>query len=347
MAFRKGFFTSTSWTVNEDGFAIGNNAEGSDFLAKFLALAVGNGVPYLPSSNLQCTADSGMNMTVGAGFGVKHDTDGGAYMAWETTDLTISFTSSTSEQTFYISARLDLANNEFTGSHFAKYTTFDADTDLCVAKIVIPANAVAITNAMITDYRGNYTYCGYITDKREELDALIADLQEQIATIIGGGMPDHASTHAAAGDDPIDIDACNGVQYVSQTLTDGEQSQVRTNISAAKAVSGVLDAIEAAVVINAQTDSYTITLADVGKDVWITKSTATTLTIPPQSSVAFVDKSYFFVTRGGAGALTIAGGAGVTVNAAGARLKVAEQYGTVMFRRTAENVWVGTGAMSA
>lgn len=44
-------------------------------------------------------------------------------------------------------------------------------------EIVIPANAVAITNAMITDYRGNYTYCGYITDKQEELDALIVDLQ--------------------------------------------------------------------------------------------------------------------------------------------------------------------------
>lgn len=235
MAFRKGFFTSTTWTVNGDGFAVGNNAEGSDFFAKIIGIAVGNGVPYLPSSNLQCTVSSGMNMTVGAGYGFKVDANGGAYMAWETTDATISFTTSASEQTFYISARLDLASNEFTGSKYDKYTTFVAATDLCVAKIVIPANAIAITNAMITDLRGNYTYCGYITDKREELDALIVDLQEQIANIIGGGMPDHASTHAATGDDPIDIDACNGVMYTEQTLSAGEKTQVLSNIGAAAA----------------------------------------------------------------------------------------------------------------
>lgn len=196
--FRSGFFTSDSWTINGDGFAIGNKAEGSDFLAKIVSVAVTDGVPYLPTSNLQVTATTGMILSVGAGFGFK---DG--YMAWETADTTITCTSSASDQTLYISARLDTTTGEFTGSKVDKYTTFVAATDICFAIVVIPANAVTITSAMITDVRGNATYCGYITDQREYLETLTAWLQNEIANVIAGGMPDHASTHAAAGDDPI------------------------------------------------------------------------------------------------------------------------------------------------
>ena len=196
--FRSGFFTSTSWTINEDGFAIGNKAEGSDFFAKIVSTMVPDGVPYLPTSNLQILATTGMILSVGAGFGFK---DG--YLAWETADTTITCTSSASEQTLYISARLDTTTGEFTGDKVDKYTTFVAETDLCFAVVVIPANAVTITNAMITDVRSNATYCGLITDQREYLETLILEIQTQLSNVIGGGMPDHASTHAPSGDDEL------------------------------------------------------------------------------------------------------------------------------------------------
>ena len=195
---RKGFFTSDSWTINGDGFVIGNNAEGSDFLAKMLALSVSNGVPYLPSSNLRVQATTGMILSVGAGLAMKN-----GYMAWETTNASITCTSSESEQTLYISHRFDLGNNEITGDSVDKYTTFDPVTDLCYAIVVIPANAVTITDAMIADVRSQAAYCGYITDQREYLEDLIAEIQEQLSNVIGGGMPDHASTHATGGDDPL------------------------------------------------------------------------------------------------------------------------------------------------
>ena len=194
---RKGFFTSDSWTINGDGFAIGNNAEGSDFLAKMLALSVSNGIPYRPSSNLRVQATTGMILSVGAGLAMKN-----GYMAWETTNASITCTSSESEQTLYISHRFDLGNNEITGDSVDKYTTFDPVTDLCYAIVVIPANAVTITDAMIADVRSQAAYCGYITDQREYLETLISEIQHELTNVIGGGMPDHASTHAAAGDDP-------------------------------------------------------------------------------------------------------------------------------------------------
>ncbi|MEA4869893.1 MAG: hypothetical protein VB062_04565 [Christensenella sp.] len=333
--FKSEPFTSSTFTVSEDGFPVGNRPVYSDSDRHFRKMCLSDGVPYSPPTNLAVSAVGGMDVSVAAGDLIKNGAHG-----WLTASKTISLTTSTSDQVIYIGVRLAADDAYFVGDDVAAYTTFVEATDLALARIDIPANSTAITAGMLTDLRGNRAYCGYNTDLRTQAE-------EALSAIEGTGIVPHAGDHEAGGSDPIDIDACNGVQYVSQTLTSEEQTQVRTNISAAKAVSGVLDAIEAAVVINPKTDSYTVALSDVGKDIWITKATAATLTIPLQSSVAFVDKSYFFVTRGGAGSLTIAGASGVTVNSAGSRLKIAEQYGTVMVRRTAENVWLVTGSTSA
>lgn len=339
--FRKGFLTSTSWTVNGDGFAVGNNAEGADFLAKILYTCLGDGAAGVTTTGFQVVKKTGLTCTVKPFFVAKS-----GYFAWDTAETDITLTSSTSEQVIYVGVRLDLPNNTFAGG-VAGRTTFVAGTDLVAAKITIPANAVTLTDGMIEDLRYNTTYCGQIDEYRERSLALIAELEDALAAALAGGVPAHASTHAAGQSDVITPSAINAVAYTSQTLSDSAQTQARTNISAAKAVSGVADAIEAAVVINSQTDNYTVTLADVGKDIWITSSSNKTLTIPLQSSVAFVDKSYFFVTRGGTGTVTIAITAGGGLNSAGSRLKIAEQYTTVMVRRTAQDVWLVTGSLSA
>lgn len=335
--FRKGFLTSTSWTVNGDGFAIGNNAEGADFLAKILYTVLGDGAAAVTTTGFQTVKKTGLTCTVKPFFVGKS-----GYFAWDTADTDITFTSSTSEQVIYVGIRLDLPNNTFVDA-VAGRTSFVSGTDLVSAKITIPANAVTLTDGMIEDLRYNATYCGQLDEFRERSLALLAELEQALEDVLAGGVPNHAATHAVGGDDEL----TDYVSISAQTISDAGQTQARTNISAAKAVSGVLDAIEAAVVINAQTDNYTAALSDLGKDIWITSASNKTLTIPLQSSVTWVDKSYFFLTRGGAGTLAIAGASGVTVNSAGARLKVAEQYGTVMIRRTAENVWLVTGSTSA
>ena len=95
------------------------------------------------------------------------------------------------------------------------------------------------------------------------------------------------------------------------------------------------------------TASYTATASDSGKDIWVTSASDEVLTIPAQQDASFPDKTYFFVTRGGTGALTLAGAAGVTVHACGGRLGVAEQYGTVLVRKTAADTWLVTGNLSS
>lgn len=334
----QGYFDSTSFTLDVNGFPIWNRAVGSTFMAKFAHTALGDGAAAVTTGGFQVVKKTGMTVTVKPYFIAKN-----GYMMYQTAETDITFTSSVSEQVFYIGARLDVANNHFTGDDVDAYTTFVSGTDLASCKLTITANAVTITDGMIEDLRYNTTYCGQIDEYRERSLALLNELETQLAIVIADGIPDHAATHAVGGDDELTGFVAVGVQ----TIAAADQTQARTNISAAKAVGGVADALEAAVVIDAKTDSYTAVLTDVGKDIHINKATAATFTIPPQADVIWLAKSYFFVTRTGAGTLTITPGAGVGLVAAGGRLKIAEQYGTVMCRRTAENVWLITGDMSA
>lgn len=64
--------------------------------------------------------------------------------------------------------------------------------------------------------------------------------------------------------------------------------------------------------VNAQTASYTLVLTDAGKQVQVTSASATTLTVPPNSSVAFATGVVIKVMQLGAGTVTLAQGSGVT-----------------------------------
>lgn len=199
---RRGFFDSTTASVDPvTGLPVGDNAEGSDFLADTLHTVLGNGVSMEPTSNLLVQTKTGLIVTLKAGKLWKN-----GYKLWETADRDITFTSSASVQTFYISGRLDVANNEFTHDEVYPYTTFVSSTDVCVAKIVIPANELTITDAMITDYRYNTTYCGVVDLYRTQLESIVEegqDLITELETAISevtvetlGAMPyDAASTN--------------------------------------------------------------------------------------------------------------------------------------------------------
>ena len=208
----QGYFNSTSFTLDVNGFPIWNMAVGSEFMAKFAHTALGNGAAAVTTGGFQVVKKTGMTVTVKPYFICK---DG--YMMYQTAETDITFTSSTSEQVFYISARLDVANNHFTGDNIAGYTTFVSATDIAACKLTITANAVTITDGMITDLRYDANYCGQIDEYRERSLELIAELEAALEAALAGGIPAHASTHAAGGADPIVLTsiATVGVDYAS------------------------------------------------------------------------------------------------------------------------------------
>lgn len=94
---------------------------------------------------------------------------------------------------------------------------------------------------------------------------------------------------------------------------------------------------------NAQTGTtYTFVLADGDGNTVVTMSNASpnTITVPPNSSVAFPVGTKLFVIQLGAGATTVAAGAGVTINvAASAPLAISEQHGSRAIIKTATDTW--------
>lgn len=101
--------------------------------------------------------------------------------------------------------------------------------------------------------------------------------------------------------------------------------------------------------INAQTGTtYTLVLTDAARTAFVTMTNggASTLTVPPNSSVAFPVGSVVEGAQLGAGQVTLTPGAGVTINATPGA-KIAAQYGTFGLLKTATDVWLAYGRLSA
>ena len=121
------------------------------------------------------------------------------------------------------------------------------------------------------------------------------------------------------------------VFVASQVLTASEQNQLATSIIA----------------INAQVASATAVLGDDGKLVTMSNASANTFTIPPNSSVAFGIGTQINIAQLGAGQTTIVAGAGVTLNSAGAKLKLDAQYAVCTCVKTGTNEWFVIGNLKA
>ena len=124
----------------------------------------------------------------------------------------------------------------------------------------------------------------------------------------------------------------------------------RQDFTAAQVLTAAeLDAVATAMIaINAQTGaSYTTVLADDGKLITVSNASANTLTIPPNSSVAYGIGTQINIAQLGAGQTTITAGAGVTLNSAGSKLKLGAQYAVATCVKTDTNTWFVVGNLSA
>jgi hypothetical protein len=103
----------------------------------------------------------------------------------------------------------------------------------------------------------------------------------------------------------------------------------------------------AMIAINAQTATYTAVLTDDGKLVTMSNASANNFTVPPNSSVAFGIGTQLNIAQLGAGQTTIVAGSGVTLNSAGAKLKLNAQYAVATCVKTDTNTWFVVGNLSA
>jgi hypothetical protein len=83
-------------------------------------------------------------------------------------------------------------------------------------------------------------------------------------------------------------------------------------------------------------------LTDAGKAVELSNSSARTVTVPPNSSVAFPVGTVIEIARMGTGTVTVVAGSGVTIRTAGT-LVLRAQYSVLTIRKRATDEWVLAG----
>ncbi len=89
-----------------------------------------------------------------------------------------------------------------------------------------------------------------------------------------------------------------------------------TGAAGATGATGAAGAVNVAGINDQTGTSYTLVLGDNGKDVRCTNAGAITLTVPPNSTVAFPIGSVVLFSQGGAGIVTATAGSGVTLRTA-------------------------------
>jgi len=134
------------------------------------------------------------------------------------------------------------------------------------------------------------------------------------------------------------------------TVTGAAQSAITsvgtlTSVDVTGAVTA--GSLVAPLAINAQTGTtYTFVLADAGKMVTSANAGAQTITVPPNSSVAFAVGTQIILQGILAGVVTLVAGAGVTVNSKDAALAIDGQWAAVTLIKTATDVWSLIGALA-
>ncbi len=99
--------------------------------------------------------------------------------------------------------------------------------------------------------------------------------------------------------------------------------------------------------INAQTGtSYTTVLTDTDKLVTMDNASASTWTVPPNSSVAYDIGTTIAIAQKGAGQVTITPGAGVTLNKP-VGLKTVAQWSMASIIKIATDTWIVAGHLEA
>ena len=197
------------------------------------------------------------------------------------------------------------------------------------------------------DFLGKYGYKleGGTATANKQFQVYVSDLSNPRMVVNGSGNVGIGTTtptsklHVAGqikiddGVNPFTLPASDGT--ANQVLsTDGAGTVTWVNQSGGAATDASDVGTEAA--------GRTLVAGDHLKYLRSTSATAVTFTVPPQSSVSWVNNAEIVFEQAGTGQITIAAGSGVTINSS-ETLKSSSQYSVIALKRVASDTWTLTG----
>jgi hypothetical protein len=287
------------------------------------------------STSLAVTANSpvGMSVRVASGWAAIVGTtqaNMGTYVGYNDAQVTLTIT--TADVT---NPRIDLVcmtvNDSFyTGSSNNVVLQVVAGTPAgSPVAPSLPANSISLATVAVAAGALSIN-SGNITDTRVETTTNVPVTGDITAVTAGNGLSGGGSSGAVT----LTINtAITADLSTAQTFTNKTLTSPLINLG-----------------INTQTGTtYTTVLADNGKLVTLSNASAITLTIPPNSSVAYPVGAQLNLAQLGAGQVTFAGGSGVTIVSTGATAsapKLRAQYSTATAVQTSTDNWLVMGDIS-
>ena len=216
----------------------------------------------------------------------------------------------------------------------------------------LPADFEVFGQAVDTsmaDLKGGTT--GQILSKATNTDMDFTWITNDVGDITNIAVTSPITGGGSSGSVTIGVDAgttsAAGVVQLS-TSTSSTSTVLAATPSAVKSAYDLAAAAQpAALTLNAQTGtSYTLIASDATKLVTLTNAAAITLTLPPS---VFSTGQQINLAQLGAGQVTFAAGAGVTIVSTGATVaapKISKQYGAATAICTAANTFLVVGSLS-